>query len=273
MEIRPLDAPPLAGAAFARAESALALAGLIGSIGDAAFGQRGIEHLNRLLPIGWWAVYRLFDDAPPRLLAGGHLDAADCIADSFAAYRGGLYREDEAFGLSRERVRAGATPVMTYLHARELRRAHRQRIYTRHGLSERLSVLGPDRDGALLAVNLYRRVDQPMVSDDERDRFHALGALLLACVARHVALADAARPAVLAALPRRESEVCERLLRGWTHDGVAADLGISPTTVKTYRDRAFERLGIHHRHQLFALALDEVAQSTPRRTDAAGDRR
>jgi DNA-binding CsgD family transcriptional regulator len=54
---------------------------------------------------------------------------------------------------------------------------------------------------------------------------------------------------------------------------VAADLKLSPTTVKTYRDRAFERLGIHHRHQLFALALDEVAQSTPRRTDAAGDRR
>jgi DNA-binding CsgD family transcriptional regulator len=245
MEIRPLDAPPLAGAAFARAESALALAGLIGSIGDAAFGQRGIEHLNRLLPIGWWAVYRLFDDAPPRLLAGGHLDAADCIADSFAAYRGGLYREDEAFGLSRERVRAGATPVMTYLHARELRRAHRQRIYTRHGLSERLSVLGPDRDGALLPAGPPPPGARP----------------------------DAPRPAVLAALPRRESEVCERLLRGWTHDGVAADLGISPTTVKTYRDRAFERLGIHHRHQLFALALDEVAQSTPRRTDAAGDRR
>ena len=28
-----------------------------------------------------------------------------------------------------------------------------------------------------------------------------------------------------------------------------------PATVKTYRDRAFERLGIHQRHELFALAL------------------
>ena len=264
MEIRPLDAH--AGITLPRAESALALAGLIGSIGDAAFGQRGLEQLNRLLPLGWWTVYRLFDDAPPQLLAGGHLDAEDCVADSFGAYRGGLYREDAAFVLARERVRGG-TPVMTHLHAREMRRAHRARIYTRHGLSERLSVLGPDAAGAMLAVNVYRRVDQPLVSDEERDRFHQAGPLLLACVARHLALRPlgagtgprANAQGVLGSLPRREREVCERLLRGWTHDGVAADLQLSPATVKTYRDRAFERLGIHHRHELFALAMKDGA--------------
>jgi DNA-binding CsgD family transcriptional regulator len=258
MEIRSLDAP-----SGGDAESSLALAGLIGSIGERDFGARGIEQLNRLLPLRWWAVYRLFDDAPPRLLAGGRFrDAADCIADSFAAYRDGLYREDASVALARERLRGGGAPVMTYLHSREMRRAHRQRIYARHGLSERLSVLGADAAGGLLAVNLYRRIDQPTISDTERDRLSAVGALLFACVSRHLALvatpeAEAGR-GVLAALPRREREVCERLLRGWTHDGVAADLGLSPTTVKTYRDRAFERLSIHHRHELFALALRDV---------------
>ena len=257
MEIRSLDAA--SGVPPHRAESALAIAGLIGSIGDAAFGTRGIEHLNRLLPLGWWTVYRLFDDAPPSLLAGGHLNAEDCIADSFGAYRGGLYREDTAFVQARERVRRDGRPVMTYLHAREMRRAHRARIYTRHGLSERLSVLGPDAAGAMLAVNLYRRVDQPLVSDDERDRCQQVGSLLLACVARHFSLRPSAARGrnVLDVLPRREREVCGRLLRGWTHDGVAADLELSPTTVKTYRDRAFERLGIHQRHELFALVMKD----------------
>ena len=33
-----------------------------------------------------------------------------------------------------------------------------------------------------------------------------------------------------------------------------ADLGLAPSTVKTYRNRAFARLGIHSRHALFALA-------------------
>ena len=46
-----------------------------------------------------------------------------------------------------------------------------------------------------------------------------------------------------------------RLLRGLSFDGIGADLQLSATTVKTYRNRAFERLGIHHRNELFALAL------------------
>ena len=33
------------------------------------------------------------------------------------------------------------------------------------------------------------------------------------------------------------------------------DLGLSLPTVKTYRNRAFARLGIHFRNELFALAL------------------
>lgn len=62
-----------------------------------------------------------------------------------------------------------------------------------------------------------------------------------------------------AGLTGRERDVCERLLKGWTHDGIAADLRVSPATVKTYRDRAFARLGIHHRNELFALVAKRLA--------------
>jgi len=40
---------------------------------------------------------------------------------------------------------------------------------------------------------------------------------------------------------------------GMTHAGIAADLGIKESTVKTYRSRAFDRLGINFRSQLFGL--------------------
>ena len=43
------------------------------------------------------------------------------------------------------------------------------------------------------------------------------------------------------------------MLKGITYDGIAVDLGVTAGTIKTYRDRAFERLGIHHRNELFAL--------------------
>jgi DNA-binding CsgD family transcriptional regulator len=56
-------------------------------------------------------------------------------------------------------------------------------------------------------------------------------------------------------LTGRELDVCSRLLQGMTQEGVAADLGLTLPTVKTYRNRAFDRLGIHFRNELFALAL------------------
>ena len=56
-------------------------------------------------------------------------------------------------------------------------------------------------------------------------------------------------------LTERELDVCARLLHGMTQEGIACDLGLSLPTVKTYRNRAFSRLGIHFRNELFALAL------------------
>ena len=118
--------------------------------------------------------------------------------------------------------------------------------------------------GSLTAINLYRRDAQPAFADAELELVSLLAPPLLACVDRHLrslAAVPATAPAgPLDALPRREREVCERLLRGWTHEGVASDLAISAGTVKTYRDRAFERLGIHHRNELFALALRSAEQ-------------
>ncbi|MBF3198021.1 LuxR family transcriptional regulator, partial [Pseudomonas aeruginosa] len=40
---------------------------------------------------------------------------------------------------------------------------------------------------------------------------------------------------------------------GLSHAGIAAELGLKESTVKTYRNRAFARLDIHFRSQLFAL--------------------
>lgn len=254
MELRPLQ--PDAGIRLPDGGAAAALAGLIGCVGDARFGQRGIEQLAQLLPLGWWTIYRLFDDAPPVLHLGGCLQPDDVVAQAFDAYRDGLWRHDRALGAVRESVARGGA-VLTHVHALELAPEHRRRIFQRHGLSERLSLACEHGDGGLLSVNLYRRESQRAFSDAERDLLEALGPLLLACVVRHLALRpqETPPPEVFAALTPRERAVCERLLRGWTHDGIAADLAIAPATVKTYRDRAFDRLGIHQRHELFALVL------------------
>lgn len=56
-------------------------------------------------------------------------------------------------------------------------------------------------------------------------------------------------------LTDRELDVCARVLQGMTHEGIASDLGLGVPTVKTYRNRAFARMGIHFRNELFAKVL------------------
>src|SRR4051794_9603151 len=185
MEVRLLDSRTDA------AKASEATVALVGWIGDRAFGQRAIEQLDRLIRLNWWTVYRMFDAAPPELHVGGHLRADDVVADSFGAYRNGLWRDDQVFALARERARGGGS-IMTHQQAREMKARHRSRIYTRHKLAERLSLVRAERNGGTLAVNLYRHVESKPFSDADRDRLDDAAPVILACVARHIALREGA---------------------------------------------------------------------------------
>lgn len=241
-----------------------AVAGVVGEIGRPRFAGRALAHLNDALEIGSWSVYQLWPDRPPRMHLSASHGIADTTAGCFAIYRdGGLYRRDGSFAAVREGHRPGHA-VMLRMHADEAPSAdHREAIYVRHGMLERLSVARIEVDGSLLAVNLYRHVHQGRFDDAALLRFGEIGPALLAAVARHVEWADeadvpaggsrrAALKARCAALTARELDVLERVLQGLTYDGIAADLGLSVATVKTYRLRAFERLNIHFKNELFA---------------------
>lgn len=254
MQLIPLPSAKPARASGAGDAALAALSRVIETVGAADFSTRALGQLNTWLPVSWWSVFRLHDDRPPSMPMSGTYQSPDHTGDTWKAYRESLYRQDQTFLAARDQARH--TPEMlVHWNAREIPRAHRERIYTRHGLRERLSVIGRDSEHGLLAVNLYRQDDQAPFSDDEIDAIGGATSMLLACVKRHIQLSAVATETKcsLESLTRRERDVCERLLRGWTYEGIAVDMGVSAGTVKTYRNRAFERLGIHHRNQLFAL--------------------
>jgi DNA-binding NarL/FixJ family response regulator len=241
-----------------------ALAKVIDQVGRPDFARRGLAQLNRLLRVGSWSVYRLHSEQAPVLHLSASQGVADTTAACFAIYRdAGLYRRDRSFEAVRMQRRPGRCMLLR-MHASEAPNAeHREAIYQRHGMLERLSVARLDDDGSLLSMNLYRHDAQGPYSADDVTRLASIAAPLLAAVARHTGLISAPRPigprAALAArcpaLTSRELDVLERLLQGLTYDGIAADLGLSVGTVKTYRARAFDRLGIHFRNELFAGLL------------------
>ncbi len=241
------------------------LAGVIGAVGGAAFASSALTSVNSALHAASWSVYRVWSDRVPLLHLSSSHGVHDTTRDCFQVYQDGLYKRDRSFDAARSASARGEA-LMFRLRARDFpNRDHREAIYHRHGVTERLSIAEPQADGSVLAVNLYHHDHQGPFADGELENFEHLGLGLLATVRRHIELVEAATPARpdlaqlrsalqrrYVTLPARELDVCARLLQGLSYDGIAADLGLSVATVKTYRRRAFERMGLHFKSELFA---------------------
>lgn len=238
------------------------LPALVGRIGDDDFAASGLVCLNAAaVHAASWSVYQVWSDRPPVMHLSASLGIADTTTSCFGAYRDGLYRRDRSFDRVRDAL-PGHAAVLRMTADDAPNSDHRDIIYRRHHMIERLSVAQLEDDGSLLAVNLYHHDHQGRFLHGEIESFDAIAPVLLVSVRRHITLTRGVTPAAASprerlhrhcpALTPRELDVCERLLRGWSYDGVAADMGLSVATVKTYRARAFERLGIHFRSELFA---------------------
>lgn len=245
----------------AEADRATCHAALIAGIGRSGFAARSLASLQPLLGAASWSVYQVWPDRPPRLHLSASHGVADITLECFRAYAAGLYQRDGSFDPLRRAPRPGAT-MLLHMTADEAPNAeHREQIYRRHDMRERLSLASLAPDQSMLAINLYRHGEGRAFGAAEIEHLAALAPVLLASVRRHIEgdaepSAPALRQALLSrcpALTARELDVCERLLRGLSHDGIAADMGVSVATVKTYRARAFARLGLHFRSELFAL--------------------
>jgi DNA-binding CsgD family transcriptional regulator len=241
-----------------------AMAATIGAIGCPHFASTTLSHLREAFGASSWSVYQLHAGCKPAMHFSASAGVPDTTAACFAIYRDdGLYRRDCSFDAVRA-LPQPETALMLRMHADEAPSAvHREAIYRRHGLAERLSVACREGDGSLLAVNLYCHEPANEFGGAVLERFAGAAPALLAAVRRHILWQS--RQRVGAAMDRRttlatrcpqlttrELDVLEYLLDGLTYDGIASVLELSVATVKTYRARAFARLGMHFKSELFA---------------------
>jgi DNA-binding CsgD family transcriptional regulator len=143
----------------------------------------------------------------------------------------------------------------------------RDLVYRKTHISDRVLLSGP---GASLSV--LRSEKSGKFSSAEIGRLGAVGYVLLSIVEKHVELVT--RPSDLSAafsslqeimscianspegLPRREVEVCALILFGVSTMGIASRLNIGEETVKTYRKRAYERLGKATQRELLTWYIE-----------------
>ncbi|TFZ03446.1 helix-turn-helix transcriptional regulator [Ramlibacter rhizophilus] len=258
----PIETPPSTPTAV--------LPGLIASLALPGYASTLLAQVREVLPACSLSVYRTGPGSrPERYLSASHA-RPDTTLRCWNGYLSGPWRGDVTL-LSAVEAAHPQTPVLCHITAQEVPGEHRVKVYESQGRAERVSVVVRDSDCSVFAINFYRHAGQPPFRDAELAGFGQIAPSVLALTRKHLALTGiplhgnplahrshglATRSRLASLHPRlteRELDVCERLLAGMTMDGIANDLDLTLGTVKTYRNRAFHRMGLHFRSELFAL--------------------
>lgn len=120
---------------------------------------------------------------------------------------------------------------------------YRELLFERPGFASKISLIGARSEGASY-INLYfSRSHPPGVTDVMRGR----APLLIALARRHHQLCRreaAPAPIWSEGLSEREVQVADLLRQGRTAKEVGRELGLSPTTVVTYKNRIFKKSNV-----------------------------
>ena len=236
------------------------VADLIGHLGEHGFERALLSTVGRWLPVSSMSIYRVGGHEHPKRYMSCSLDIPDTTRSCWQAYLTGPYQHDRT--LEQHQPDPVPGPMLCHIHSDEIPAVHRALVYEPFGMAERVSVVDHSGEG-VFAINFYRHQHRARLNDRHLAALDDLARTLLALTHKHIALAsDCVHSTnewaqrlleICPQLTEREQQVCKRLLQGMTHDGIAQDLDIGLPTVKTYRNRAFARLGIHFKSELFAL--------------------
>jgi len=247
-------APPARPGPDATPDPAVRLAGVIEQLGIDGFLPAMLAWCHQALGASDCSLilHRQDPQAPPPELAAAASvqgDRAEQVGDWYM--RGGWYRLEP-----NARVAQAAPDALQLLvlQLHELPDSRWRDQYERSGLAERLSLIVPV-GGGWLFFNVYRPPAAGLALTMARDTLAAQSPWLAAALRRHVALQRAGGGAAspLDGLSVRERQVVDAILGGASAKEAARQLGLSPTSVATYRQRAFEKLGIRRQVQLFQL--------------------
>lgn len=236
---------------------------LFDSLGEAGFEAAVGRLLDGAAALDQFIVFAMAETGDAECLHAWNRAAPALAADLAERYvRGGFHRRDTALTA----LRHPQAPRLRLVGRADIGDAdYRREFFDAPGLGGKLSVLS-EAPGRTLYVNFYKGAADTAFSEREVANLCAITAMVGKGILRHRAMtAGTPRPdaaAVRALLARRRStltgrelDVCARIVTGYTSEAIGLDLGISESSVATYRKRAYAKLGICSQHDLFALCL------------------
>ncbi len=270
------NTPQMAASAAGSAQWLAALTRLVKAIGTEVFETDLLGLLNTVAPVDYCVVFTCDQSGSAgHLFTHGHLaaDTAHRLAEDYVK----RYHADDP---NYQKVLAGQStdeliPLDLDSHYDA---AYRNHFFDRVDLVDKASTISKVEHGSVYC-NFYRMGRSGRYSAADWELLEQVLPLLTSLIAQHYEIlqlrgspqAGSARSMVhniisknhppFTDLTRREREVCERIVLGYTSVGIGLDLNIAPSSVITYRRRAYQKLGIASQNELFSLCLQASARA------------
>lgn len=246
---------------------------LIGAIGESSFARDVLSFAHQLCGASHTSVFHVRCGATASIasMAPASIDGsntAHLIADRYLARE--AWRHDPALREARARLRDDHGLMLHNDLSSDWGSQQSENVYGNGMIADRLLIYGKCDDD-IVGVGFLRTARTGCFSAGDIERMGNILEPLLAISKKHVAMTESRVDAsealtsmdeIVASIdrspvhfPRREAEVCARIIHGVGTAGIAAELGISEETVLTYRKRIYSRLEIATQRELLIWHL------------------
>jgi DNA-binding CsgD family transcriptional regulator len=252
------------------------LENVILSIGTPDFDRVLFSSFERELRTRQVVLHRFGSAADPETLIAQDNRPDGCVHSLVHDYVNGYHRYDPFRSSYRAcEVRQVEVRDIAVKEIADTKYAHR--LFVEPGIAGKLCVI-LRRSTDAICLSLYRDRKHRSFAGEDIARIHGMKLDLAAALERHLSLiAKGPSPSfddvesILRAHPKgmslsaREVSVCSRLLMGYSNEAIALDLDLSFHSVRTYRRRAYLKLGITSQNELFSLVLADKTAGRPGR--------
>ena len=241
------------------------LARVIHAVGSPGYDTACCTLLAQLLGVDRWTLFRRSHDTSISCMAWASHTKVEAVRASVDKFLGRCHSVDPSMAmLSRQPHR---NPCMIKISISDIKDRQYRECFESTEVEQRLSYFTRTPLG-LYQLSVFYGPGRNAFTRAEMDLFATIADLIMATALQHEerskAAADPTGPLTVpllqerlakhaAGLSERECEVCARAIAGMTIEGTALDLDIAKTSVITYRQRAYQKLGISSLNELVAL--------------------
>ncbi len=230
-----------------------AIAKCISSCGSLLFFRDFFLYLTNELDVDQCSIFLIDRSHAISCLVTRNFLKADIAVPLADAYLQEGYKHDPNITLLKTMSAGQTRSVHLSEYIQKISSSYQSRYFSNPGLGDKVSILAVRSDYGYY-INLYRALGRRSFRDDglflDPEDENVISALVTKHYSLDSALVDA-NP--IAMLSDREMQVCQGILHGKKTETIAFELGVAPSTIITYRRRAYQKLGINSRRALFAL--------------------